>query len=163
MKEHPTHKGYFVTEDGRVFSYFLPGTRGILDYNCIPRELKQKNDRGYKRLELKGKNCSVHRLVAETYLPNPDNLHQVNHKNEVKYDNRLENLEWCNNQYNNEYSRAKNWTVENIHTKEQFVVFNLEKWCRENKLDSSNLYNTMEPSPRQSQHKGFRIIKPIEV
>lgn len=49
----------------------------------------------------------IHRLVADTFIPNPNNFPQVNHKNEDKHDNRVKNLEWCTAQYNMTYGTGK--------------------------------------------------------
>ena len=80
-----------------------------------------KNSRGYLSAVLsyngKHKAITVHRLVAEAFLPNPDNLPEVNHKDEDKTNNRVENLEWCNHKYNMNYGtrniRAKETAIKN--------------------------------------------------
>lgn len=59
--------------------------------------------RGYVRVELDGKCIMVHRIVAEHFVPNPDGKETVNHKNEIKTDNRAENLEWMTNAENHNY------------------------------------------------------------
>lgn len=52
-----------------------------------------------------GKNFSVHRLVAQAFIPNPDNLPQINHKDHNPFNNHVDNLEWCTAKYNCNHKR----------------------------------------------------------
>lgn len=76
---------------------------------------------GYSYVILYGKDKPklkrIHRLVAEAFIPNPHNLPQVNHKNEIKSDNTIENLEWCNSKYNNTYGDRINKTKNKLYIK----------------------------------------------
>ena len=69
--------------------------------------LKQHIRRGYYSVGLSKngilKRYSVHRLVAQAFIDNTDNLPQVNHKDENPLNNNVNNLEWCNSEYNNNY------------------------------------------------------------
>ena len=68
------------------------------------------NNWGYEMLSLckdgKEKTCLVHRIIAEAFLPNPYNLPEVNHKDECKTNNCVDNLEWCDSSYNKLYGTA---------------------------------------------------------
>ena len=107
---------YEVSDYGRVRSVphevpYLHGSRISPGRIRVPN-LNRRT--GYLSISLcKGnvtKTKLVHRLVAEAFLPNPDNLPQINHKDEDKANNRLDNLEWCSVKYNNNYG-TKNQRV----------------------------------------------------
>lgn len=110
------YEGYYeVDQFGRVFG--LDRTIIVVDgertYEKLltGRQMKQSiHDKGYKTVSLtkdgKTKSVFVHRIVAEAFIPNPDNLPMVNHKDEDKTNNFLENLEWCTASYNRTYGKA---------------------------------------------------------
>lgn len=90
------YENYEVTTTGEVFNI------------KTGRVLKAgKNTNGYLQVQLckngKRKAFLVHRLVAEAFIPNPQNLPCINHKDETPLNNCMNNLEWCSYEYNNNY------------------------------------------------------------
>ena len=101
MKDIKGYEGlYAITPEGEVYSY---KSKKFL----VPRA----NSKGYLRVRLfrdgQKKWYRVHRLVAEAYLPNPDNLPQVDHINEDKTNNCVNNLQWITNRDNCRKSNNK--------------------------------------------------------
>lgn len=92
---------YQVSNLGRVKS---------LNYGRTGKEkiLSPGNNWGYQMVSLYKngirKQFKIHRLVAETFIPNPDNFSQINHRDENRKNNRVNNLEWCSVQYNLTYN-----------------------------------------------------------
>jgi hypothetical protein len=78
---------------------------------------------GYCIVPINNKKEYVHRIVAKTFIPNPNNFKQVNHKNEIKSDNRIENLEWCSAEYNVAYSLSRKIKQIDIATKQVINIF----------------------------------------
>lgn len=96
--------GYYITNDGRVWSDHKQDWKDFKYINGYPSVILYKNNHGY--------NFLVHRLVAEAFIPNPNNYPQVNHKNEIRTDNRVENLEWVTAKANINYgSRALKYSL----------------------------------------------------
>lgn len=83
--------------------------------------------KGYKRVNLNNKVYFVHRLIAITFLNNVEELPQVNHKNGIKTDNRLENLEWCSNQQNRDHAVKNGLQANRANTpKGKFVKISMD-------------------------------------
>ena len=140
MKEIANKPGYYVTVTGQVWSSH---SNKWLRLN--------KTHKGYLKAQFKDHTgVFVHRLVAAAYLPNPHNLPQVNHINEDKTNNHLFNLEWCTNEYNELYSKAKWWTV--ITPEGDTVeVYNLKQFCIDNNINRGNL-------GARGKAQGYRLV-----
>ena len=89
---------YSVSNFGRVKSNYANKERILKPY---------LNKDGYLKVDIRHgdyrKSMSVHRLVAIAFIPNPDNLEQINHKDEDKTNNCIDNLGWCTIDYNCNY------------------------------------------------------------
>ena len=156
---------YQVSNLGRILSlnYLHTGKSKLL------KPVKTK--KGYLTVQLykngKRKMCSVHRLVAETFLPNPDNLPQVNHKDEDKTNNRVDNLEWCDNKYNINYGTHNeriSKTMTNGKSSKPVLQFSLtgdfiREWestqeCGRNGFNQGNVWSCCQG--KLKQYKGFK-------
>ena len=84
---------YFISNFGRVFSK--------KSNKVMKNRVVSKN--GYQQITLDNSQLLVHRLVAQAFIPNPDNLPCVNHKDENPFNNDFRNLEWCTYKYNSNY------------------------------------------------------------
>ncbi|AAM28379.1 HNH DNAse [Vibrio phage VpV262] len=139
------YDGYLVDSQG----YVVSKRTGKRIYECSDK-------RGYRRVRLYrgdgGTTYLVHRLVAQAFIPNPDGLGVVNHKDAITHHNHVENLEWCTQQYNVEYAIAKVYTFVSP-TGEKVQLTNLEKFCAAYALDSAHM-NKVHSGTRQS-HKGW--------
>ena len=121
-KEIPGYEGlYEVSNTGMIRS---------LRYNKIM--IPNTNRCGYEYINLCKdgiiKTKTIHRLVAQVFIPNPDNLPIVNHKDEDKTNNNADNLEWCNQKYNVNYGMSQE--------KRKCTKIKLGQWYGLNKEDN---------------------------
>lgn len=144
---------YEIDEQGTVYSV------------CRKNEIIRKpyilrSERGceYLRLRLQKEGVTkhklVHRLVAEAFIPNPDNLPQVNHKDKNTFNNRVENLEWCTGQENVEHGQGKirRWCNDG-----EVVEMTISQLAQIYKLSIGSL--SLVVAGKRKQHKGWTHLE----
>lgn len=134
-KDIPNFEGlYQVSNLGNVKTldkYVNSGIKNNSKVKRIGKILKQYNKGGYLQVSLR-KNYKryyfgIHRLVAMAFIPNPNNYPQVNHKDENKLNNCVENLEWCTAQYNCNYGNRNKKIYNQTSFKKGHVPWNKGK------------------------------------
>lgn len=99
---HSFYPDYRFSKDGKIYTHF--NSDSWREMKLVQQDKRKK----YFKITLKDKNGIkkgrlVHRVIAELFIPNPENLPCINHKDENPQNNAIDNLEWCTYQYNNTY------------------------------------------------------------
>lgn len=135
----PDWERYMVSSYGRIVALDLPYKCGSRLLRRKPKLLRLNKNRGnppYYVISLSnGEKYSrgfvVHRLVAKAFIPNPDNLPYINHKDENSLNNHVDNLEWCTHQYNCNYgshnARMAKTLHETAYQRKKVVQLTLDK------------------------------------
>lgn len=110
------YSNYLITSDGKIYNknlerYLRPSKNGVgyLLIDLYADEYDESKDvsKYAQKRSAKRKKFRVHVLVAMCFIPNPNNKPEVNHKNKIRTDNRVENLEWVTSQENMEHAHNK--------------------------------------------------------
>lgn len=136
---------YAITSCGRVWSY---RTKQFLKPEICAT--------GYARVMLQHKPCirkTIHRLVAEAYLDNPDNLPMVNHIDENKLNNSINNLEWSTYSHNMAHSKGKK--VKCVETGEIFP--SISDCARAFSTFDTNISDVVNKAPGHHTVKGLHF------
>ena len=134
-KIHPT-VGILVRSNGEVFVPANGTKKAHWTFGS-------KNRWGYMRVRVNGKDYSVHRLVAGTFLHNQDNKPQVDHINRNKTDNRVQNLRWVTRTENNRNRKCCDHVTARggTHSYEDYKQYEKEKSKRRSKSNKAILFS----------------------
>lgn len=162
------YEGYQVSSEGRIRSVdrvveYTNGAKRFFKGRILKSFL---NNCGYEQVYLvkdgKKKWEKIHRLVAKAFIPNPDNLPCVNHKDETHSHNNVENLEWCTQKYNVNYGTSQIRKAEKRSKKvyqctldgQLVKIWASTKECGRNGFDRSCISACCRGE--QKTHKGYK-------
>ena len=145
----PNLEHYFIDKNGKVYN----SKKNFKEIKSHPIP------QGYMLVVLRSPNTKpkayyIHRLVSEVYIPNPNNYPEVNHKNKIRNDNRIENLEWCTKKQNDEhkYSDFQN-KIDAVYSNQTLLQNGIDLYNKTfNSKEVSKLWNCSRP-------KVFKILK----
>lgn len=151
---------YQISNYGRVMSFYKSSKTG-------GGILQKQIYKGYEFVNLykngARKTPKIHRLVAEAFIPNPDGHPFVNHKNEIKNDNIVTNLEWCTPKYNSNYGDSINRRLNTMRKNgKRFICVETGKTytmivdcAREMNCIAQDIRKVL--NGEQRQHKGYHF------
>lgn len=151
---------YEVSNKGRIRSLYRLLRNGKLTKRKKPYLVHQTARGKTKHLSVwlykdgDGKHWLVHRVVAMAFIPNPNKLPFINHRDEIPFHNNVENIEWCTAAYNNSYGTVKermrdallnrkdlSMNVVRISTDGSKIIYpSMQEAARENKLPQPNIW-----------------------
>ena len=149
-KAHPFEDGIIVSTNGRILSY-----KSGEEYELTPSD----NGRGYLTVSIGLRHPKyVHRLVAETYIPNPYNYPEVNHKDGNKRNNNVSNLEWCTRSDNKIHAcvMGLNTSQKPVRIVETGEIFRSQNECARHIGGSASGIHDCKTG-RHTTHRGYHF------
>lgn len=150
---------YQVSNLGRVRSLGHYGANGTVAYFQHGKILKSRPDKdGYNLVclykEKKGKNKRVHRLVAQAFIPNPMNKPTINHKNGIRNDNRVQNLEWATMSENQLHAfmilKRKHRVLTEAERRKMFYSRRKKVIQYDEKMNKISIYESMKEAEKKT-------------
>ena len=145
---------YQINQFGEIRT--LKDSPKLKKYDVLKPQISKRNGYVYQMLYKNGKEklLRVHRLVAMAFLPNPNNLPQVNHKDGNKQNNSVDNLEWCEQSYNMKHAYKNGLQIPSENQRKAIINTNKlkqKKVCQIKYGEIINTFSGISEASRQTK------------